>query len=60
MSTTSAYAQPIGEAVNGWTTRERPARIVIEGTHCRIAVIDVARGKAVGTFALMCIEPVLA
>jgi RimJ/RimL family protein N-acetyltransferase len=113
MTRTNEYQQPIGDAVNGWSPRERPARIVIDGTHCRIepldverhladlfeaygsasngadwtylfaepfddieafrryltaaaaspdplhyAVIDTARGKAVGTFALMRIEPV--
>jgi RimJ/RimL family protein N-acetyltransferase len=113
MANTNEYKQPIGEPVNDWTPRERPARIAIDGAHCRIepldverhaadlfdaygrasdgsdwtylfaepfadfdafraylsraqaspdplhyTVIDTARGKAVGTFALMRIEPV--
>ncbi|MDR5805671.1 GNAT family protein [Caballeronia sp. LZ001] len=110
MARTNEYQQAIGDAVTDWKTRERPARIVIEGTHCKIvpldvdahaqdlfhaysepsdwtylftgpfkefaafrtyltqaaasadpmhyAVIDKSSGKAVGTFALMRIEPV--
>ncbi len=112
MTRTNDYAQPIGEPVIDWKPRERPARIAIDGAHCRIepldvekhgadlfdaygrvsdgsdwtylfaepfadfeaftkyltqaaaspdplhyAVIDRASGKAVGTFALMRIEP---
>jgi RimJ/RimL family protein N-acetyltransferase len=43
MTRTNEYQQPIGEAVNDWSTRERPARIVIEGKHCRLEPVDVER-----------------
>lgn len=113
MTKTNEYQQPVGEPVIDWKPRERPARISIDGKHCRIepldaerhaadlfeaygkapdgadwtylfvgpftdfaafrdyvtkaaasndplhyAVIDLANGKAVGTLALMRIEPV--
>jgi RimJ/RimL family protein N-acetyltransferase len=43
MTRTNEYQQPIGDAVNDWTTRERPARRVIEGKHCRLEPVDVER-----------------
>ncbi|TDG23340.1 N-acetyltransferase [Paraburkholderia silviterrae] len=43
---TNEYAQPIGDALSGWTARERPARVSIEGARCRIEPIDVDRHAA--------------
>jgi hypothetical protein len=46
MTRTNEYQQPIGEAVIDWTPRERPARIAIEGKHCRIEPLDADRHAA--------------
>lgn len=46
MTRTNGFGQSIGEPVDGWTPRERPARIVIDGAHCRIEPLDVARHAA--------------
>ncbi len=46
MTRTSDYAQPIGESVIDWKPRERPARIAIDGAHCRIELLDVAKHGA--------------
>jgi RimJ/RimL family protein N-acetyltransferase len=46
MTNINEYQQPIGEPVIGWTSRERPARIGIDGTHCRIEPLDVDRHAA--------------
>ncbi|KND57025.1 GNAT family acetyltransferase [Candidatus Burkholderia verschuerenii] len=46
MANTNEYKQPIGEPVNDWTPRERPARIAIDGAHCRIEPLDVERHAA--------------
>jgi RimJ/RimL family protein N-acetyltransferase len=43
MANTNEYGQPIGDAVIGWTPRERPARTTIDGVHCRIEPLDVER-----------------
>ncbi|CAB3801967.1 hypothetical protein LMG28688_05478 [Paraburkholderia caffeinitolerans] len=43
---TNEYEQPIGVDLSGWTARERPARVSIEGTRCRIEPIDVERHAA--------------
>lgn len=46
MTRTNEHQQPIGDAVNDWTPRERPARIVIEGKHCRLEPLDMDRHGA--------------
>ncbi|SPB17183.1 GCN5 family acetyltransferase [Caballeronia novacaledonica] len=46
MTRTNEYQQLIGEAVTDWTPRERPARIGIDGRHCRIEPLDVDRHAA--------------
>lgn len=43
---TNEYQQPIGDALSGWTARERPARVNIEGARCRLEPIDVERHAA--------------
>ncbi|MFX1766266.1 GNAT family protein [Paraburkholderia sp. A1RI-2L] len=43
---TNEYEQPIGVALSGWTARERPARVSIEGARCRLEPIDVERHAA--------------
>ncbi len=35
--------QPIGRAVDGWSTRELPGDEVLEGRHCRVEPLDPAR-----------------
>ena len=37
---TNDYGQPIGDAVNGWTARERPPRTPIEGRYCRVEPLE--------------------
>lgn len=39
----SAYGQPIGPPVEGWSECQRPKRIVLTGRYCRVAPIDVER-----------------
>ncbi|BAO92465.1 GCN5-related N-acetyltransferase (plasmid) [Caballeronia cordobensis] len=46
MTRTNEYQQAIGEPVAGWTARERPARIGIDGTHCRLEPLDAERHAA--------------
>ncbi|BBQ01479.1 N-acetyltransferase (plasmid) [Burkholderia sp. SFA1] len=46
MTRTNEYQQAIGEPVAGWTARERPARIGIDGTHCRLEPLDAQRHAA--------------
>jgi RimJ/RimL family protein N-acetyltransferase len=46
MTRTNEYQQPIGDAVDGWSARPRPARTVIDGKHCRIEPLDVAQHAA--------------
>lgn len=46
MTRTNEHHQEIGDAVNDWTPRERPARIAIEGKHCRLEPLDVDRHGA--------------
>lgn len=43
---TNEYQQPIGAALEGWTPRERPARVTLEGERCRIEPVDVERHAA--------------
>jgi RimJ/RimL family protein N-acetyltransferase len=43
MTRTNEYQQPIGEPVIDWKARERPARIHIDGRHCRLEPVDVER-----------------
>lgn len=40
---TNAYGQPIGEAMQGWTARQRPPRITLEGRYCRLEPLDARR-----------------
>ena len=42
-SRTNAYGQPIGEAMQGWTERQRPPRITLEGRYCRLEPLDARR-----------------
>ena len=37
---TNDYGQPIGDAVDGWTARERPPRTPMEGRYCRVEPLD--------------------
>jgi RimJ/RimL family protein N-acetyltransferase len=46
MPRTNEYEQPIGEPVNDWKPRERPARVRIEGKHCRVEPLDVEQHAA--------------
>jgi RimJ/RimL family protein N-acetyltransferase len=46
MTRTNEYQQAIGERVDDWTPREKPARIVIDGVHCRLEPVDVERHAA--------------
>ena len=46
MTRTNEYQQPIGEPVSEWKARERPARIGIDGKHCRLEPVDVERHAA--------------
>ncbi|SAL67780.1 N-acetyltransferase GCN5 [Caballeronia cordobensis] len=46
MTRTNEYQQAVGEPVADWTARERPARIGIDGTHCRLEPLDAARHAA--------------
>lgn len=34
---------PLGAALPGWTTRPRPQPVTIDGRHCRIEPLDIAR-----------------
>jgi RimJ/RimL family protein N-acetyltransferase len=43
---TNEYQQPIGAALPEWSARERPARVSLEGVHCRVEPIDVERHAA--------------
>ncbi|MBB3261436.1 RimJ/RimL family protein N-acetyltransferase [Paraburkholderia bannensis] len=43
---TNEYQQPIGAALEGWTPRERPASVTLEGARCRIEPVDVERHAA--------------
>jgi RimJ/RimL family protein N-acetyltransferase len=38
---TNSFGQPIGDAVEGWTARERPPRTPMEGRYCRVEPLDV-------------------
>jgi RimJ/RimL family protein N-acetyltransferase len=40
---TNAYGQPIGEPMQGWTARQRPPRITLEGRYCRLEPLDARR-----------------
>ena len=40
---TNAYGQPIGEAMQGWTARQRPPNITLEGRYCRLEPLDASR-----------------
>jgi RimJ/RimL family protein N-acetyltransferase len=42
----NAFQQPIGAAIDHWTPRARPERIVIAGRHCRLEPLDVERHAA--------------
>jgi RimJ/RimL family protein N-acetyltransferase len=37
---TNSFGQPIGEAVDGWTARERPPRTPMAGRYCRVEPLD--------------------
>jgi RimJ/RimL family protein N-acetyltransferase len=37
---TNGYGQPIGDAMDGWTPRERPPRTPMEGRYCRVEPLD--------------------
>jgi len=44
MSTrTNAYGQPIGEPLPGWTPRQKPPRLTLEGRYCRLEALDAKR-----------------
>ena len=38
--------QPVGEAVPGWTARQRPPRTAMEGRYCRVEPLDAGRQAA--------------
>jgi len=40
---TSAYGQPIGPPVEGWSERQRPERTAFTGRYCCVVPIDVER-----------------
>ena len=40
---TSAYGQPIGPLVEGWSERQRPERTAFTGRYCYVVPIDVER-----------------
>lgn len=42
----NAHGQPIGDAVSGWTTRERPPRTPMVGRCCTVVPLDPARHAA--------------
>ncbi|KAF1004662.1 MAG: hypothetical protein GAK28_03864 [Luteibacter sp.] len=42
----NAFGQPIGESMAAWQPRARPARVVLEGRHCRLEPLDPARHGA--------------
>jgi RimJ/RimL family protein N-acetyltransferase len=42
----NAFGQPIGAALEGWTTRALPARTPIEGRYCRLEPLDADRHAA--------------
>jgi RimJ/RimL family protein N-acetyltransferase len=44
--TTNDYAQPIGLPVPDWTPRPRPARVTLDGTHCRLEPLEAERHGA--------------
>lgn len=46
MIRTNELGQPIGEAVPGWTTRERPQRVSMVGCYCRLEPLDPLRHGA--------------
>jgi RimJ/RimL family protein N-acetyltransferase len=37
---TNSYGQPIGDAMDGWTARERPPRTPMVGRYCRVEPLD--------------------
>lgn len=46
MIKTNSHGQPVGEDVPGWTPRAGPARLVLEGRHCRLEPLDADRHAA--------------
>lgn len=40
---TNAFGQPIGEAVDAWSPRERPPRTPMAGRFCRVEPVDLDR-----------------
>ncbi|ANN66659.1 GNAT family N-acetyltransferase [Bordetella bronchialis] len=46
MTRTNEYGQPIGDAVPGWTPRQRPPATPMQGRYCRIEPLDPARHAA--------------
>ncbi len=44
--TTNDYAQPIGLPLPDWTPRPRPARVTLDGAHCRLEPLDAGRHAA--------------
>jgi RimJ/RimL family protein N-acetyltransferase len=42
----SAYGQPIGPPVEGWSERQAPRRIDLTGRYCRVMPVDVERDAA--------------
>jgi RimJ/RimL family protein N-acetyltransferase len=44
--TTNAHGQPIGLPLPDWTPRPRPARVTLDGSHCRLEPLDAQRHGA--------------
>jgi RimJ/RimL family protein N-acetyltransferase len=42
----SAYGQPIGPPLEGWSERQSPRRVALTGRYCRVMPVDVARDTA--------------
>lgn len=45
-SGSNGYGQPVGEALPEWTSRPAPARVELDGIHCRLEPLDPARHAA--------------
>lgn len=40
---TNAYGQPIGQDLPGWTARERPGNVTLEGRFCRLEPLSASK-----------------
>ena len=53
---TNSYGQPIGQPIQGWSERQRPPRITLEGRYCRLEPLD-ARQHGDDLFAAYACAP---